>query len=285
MLRALVFLCSKIQAKVGATYMAMQRRTPGPTPQFSRHGGQRNIDPEQYFTRKRVFWIWALIAIDAILMVGGGALYQTGSLFADMPLLGVSIFLVVWLWRSIPTDAAYDQWLTSMERGLRASCLNRTGLNRNQITKEICLLGFILPESTAASSYGKVYVRQGRDGRWRYSLRTYTYFFFTQYYVEICQATIDAVDAEVYIDPKGLHKYDHIIAARTSWSRERVNIHNNSIPYRLERFYVEISHGHAIDLTSPISGAPVDKELRIAPHFSNNSNLVNNLRHSLAEHG
>lgn len=257
--------------------MAMQRRVP-------RSGGQRDIVPERYFARKRMVWIVALGLIDVILF-GGLSLLPAQDILPDVLLIVGLIFLIFWLWRSIPTDGEYDQWLTSQEKDLRARCLHRLGLNKNQITQETCLYGYILPESTAARSYGKVYVRQGHDGIWRYSLRTYTYFFFTKYYVEICQATINAVNGKVYIEPKGLHKYDHIIAARTSWFRERVNISNNSIPYRLERFYLEISHGRTIDFTPPISAEPENKELRIAPHFSNDSNRVNNLRHALAEHG
>jgi hypothetical protein len=264
--------------------MTMQRRAPRPTPQFSRSGGQRNIVPEQYFTRKRILWIGALVLIDVILL-GSATLLPVEYLIPDGILIVGLILLMIWIWRSIPTDAEYDQWLANQERDLRARCLNKLGLNRNQITKEICLYSYILPESTAARPYEKVYVRQGQGGRWRYSLQTYTYFFFTKYYVEICQATINAVDASVHIEPQGMHKYDHIITARTSWFREPVKINDIPVSYRLERFYLEISHGRTIDFTPPISAEPVDKQLRVAPRFSNNINLVNNLRHSLAEHG
>jgi hypothetical protein len=240
---------------------------------YTSRGKQRDIPKPQlseektrnYFVPQRVSkWGW-------IALIAGGLLAITGMdlskliVFAIGVLVGiVSIVYIVMTFTANPSDRLYEQWVNSQARALYSEGLEALGLDKHSLSAPVIrIASVVLPGSMAAEAYpsDEVRVRRGKDGRLRYSIHVYTYFYPTRDYRAIFKGDVNAWNhsKDDALNETYVYRYHHIMSAATHRFMDTVILEGTSYQYRIDEFCLELSNGRLIPLTAALKAKLLDR--------------------------
>src|SRR3989440_4804693 len=164
--------------------------------------------------------------------------------------------------RSNPTDQDYDDWLENQTAAVIPRALRMLNLDERQISSQILSMhSIILPGSTLASNYhDDVYLKLGKDGRWRSSVNVYTFFFPTDRFIAMFTRSINALDRVMPIDDTtDEYFYRDIVTASYSLFQDTAVFGNQEILYRVQQLSFRISNGDDIRLGAYLSAVPIER--------------------------
>src|SRR2546421_4812349 len=242
-----------------------QKRRAATYSRFSRQ------EMQQYFFPKPVSTgLITITTAGALLgLVGLALVFTLGPTYFNLILVlvgGVVLFMGVRRIRAIirsnPTDQDYDDWLENQTAAVIPRALRMLNLDERQISSQILSMhSIILPGSTLASNYhDDVYLKLGKDGRWRSSVNVYTFFFPTDRFIAMFTRSINALDRVMPIDDTtDEYFYRDIVTAAFSVFQDTVVFGNQEILYRVQQLSLRISNGDDIRLGAYLSAVPIER--------------------------
>ena len=187
-----------------------------------------------------------------------------------------------------PTDQEFDTWLENRVREGLISTLRRLGLEHeiaNQ-RKMLRVRGYVLPGMRDARHYRSqdLYYKLGADGKRRYSVNLYTYFYPADHRIMVFTYDINAMNWNDYRETMREYFYQDVIGATTEDDHDTLYIDGKPRSYRTQRFSLRLCDGTAISAT--VRSHPLD-DIANLPVFdipqSNIDSTISQLRLLLRE--
>ncbi len=179
--------------------------------------------------------------------------------------------------RSNPTDQDYDDWLENQTAAVIPRALRMLNLDERQISSQILSMhSIILPGSTLASNYhDDVYLKLGKDGRWRSSVNVYTFFFPTDRFIAMFTRSINVLDRVMPVDDSTEeYFYRDIMSVSFSIFQDTVVIDGEETLYRVQQLSLKLSSGGDVYLGAYLSALPIDRRLN-APIITRSDSSIN----------
>jgi|GEM_PF-1715546 len=159
-----------------------------------------------------------------------------------------------------PTDQEFDAWLESRVRERLTSTLRKLGLD-DQIANHRQLLrvrGYVLPGMKDAHHYRRQDLRYklGADGKRRYSLNLYTYFYPAEHQIMVFTYEINAMNWNDGRETTKEYFYHDVIGAETVDDHDKLFIEDKSYSYRTQSFRLKLCDGTGISAT--VRSRPLD---------------------------
>lgn len=159
-----------------------------------------------------------------------------------------------------PTDQEFDSWLESRVNEGLMNTIRKLGLE-DEISSPKRLLrirGYVLPGMKEAHHYRAqdLHSKLGADGRRRYSINLYTYFFPAEHRLVVFTYDINAMNWNDYRETTRECFYQDVTRATTEDSYDTLMIDNNPQHYRTQRFSLGLCDGTAISAT--VRSYPLD---------------------------
>ncbi len=207
--------------------------------------------------------------------------YLPLSLFLPLCLgLALIIFYIIRLnkIKSTPpllTDQEFDAWVESRARQGLVNTICRLGLE-NEIRHPaylLCVRGYVLPGMSNARYYNArdLLSRQGTDGRWRYSINIYTYFYAAEHQIMIFIYDINAMNWGDYREATKEYFYEDVIGATTQDDQDTVFVQGFLYNYRVQRFSLRLCDGFGV--TANMRSQPLDPTSNLPTFDVPNSNI------------
>jgi len=252
----------------------------------------RQISEEQmkrYFSTSNLpTGVIIVIIFGAILLLIAGLSLQSGGaivLGLVICLIGVGI-LVARILGAKPTDAEYDAWQKAQADKLLKRTIRKLGIDR-QITKGYLQVhGFVLSGMSESYKYRSDELRwkKGTDGRVRFSVNVYTYFFPTDHYVVVFIGDVNALNQSAHNEKAEEYFYRDIVGVTTSDEQDFIWLKEGQYQYRMQRFSLRISNSDTLGVS--VNASPLDTRQNL-PSFtvpdSGIDNTVAGLRRLLHE--
>lgn len=159
-----------------------------------------------------------------------------------------------------PTDQELDAWLESRVRERLTFTLRKLGLD-DEIANHRQLLrvrGYVLPGMKDARHYRTQDLRYklGADGKRRYSLNLYTYFYPADHQIMVFTYEINAMNWSEGRETTKEYFYHDIIGAETVDDSDQLYIEGKPYSYRTQSFRLKLCDGTAISAT--VRSRPLD---------------------------
>jgi len=159
-----------------------------------------------------------------------------------------------------PTDQEFDAWLENRVREGLASTIHKLGLE-DMIANPRELLrvrGYILPGMRDARDYRPqdLLYKLGADGKRRYSINLYTYFYPANNRIMVFTYEINAMNWNDYRETTREYFYQDVIGATTEDNHDKLYIDGKPQSYRTQRFSLRLCDGTAISAT--VRSRPLD---------------------------
>jgi len=152
-----------------------------------------------------------------------------------------------------PTDQEFDAWLESRVKGMLTTTLHKLGLD-DKIANHRDLLrvrGYVLPGMKDARHYRVQDLRYklGVDGKRRYSLNLYTYFYPDDHQIMVFTYEINAMNWDDGRETTKEYFYHDVIGAETVDDHDKLYIDGQPHKYRTQIFRLKLCDGTAISAT------------------------------------
>lgn len=229
------------------------------------------------------FIIGSLLCIFVIIMLSTGH-----SNFSELILFGCGVILfgmagfIVYK-RSPPSDEQFESWLKNRATAMRRRALRALDVDEHRIMGEvICIQSFVLEGSPLALNYrNNVYMKQGKDEKWRSSVNLFTYIFPMDQYIAVYTGDINALGQSGFFGESSHdYLYRHIISVTVRPSQETVVINGRRSRYRLQKLVFSMTNGDHIE-GAYLSALPLDSGSdlpRITLAETGNTEMLNKLR-------
>ncbi|HEX6478843.1 MAG TPA: hypothetical protein VF043_08350 [Ktedonobacteraceae bacterium] len=225
----------------------------------------REFSDEQmrrYFTEKRYSGKWI---VGTILI--GLVDFCSFAFNSYVGLLGAAVFVSLVSYiairaRSIPTDTEYDEWLKRRARRMIPRAYKKLNLDRNDlIAAPLRIDSFVLPGSRLAQNFSAddVQMKEGKDGRWRFSVNVFMYLFPAEHFLAVFSGSVNALHQSARpVEETEEYFYDHIAGVTTFETTDYAVIYGYRYIYRIQKFSLRIVNGDDIDLGAYISASALD---------------------------
>jgi hypothetical protein len=169
------------------------------------------------------------------------------------------IFIKAW---SIPTDKEYDAWLERHARSMVPRARKKLNLERSSIIgPPLRVDSFVLPGSVPALHFltDDVQMKEGKDGKWRFSVNVFMYFFPADHYLAVFYRSVNALNQfAAPFEETEEYFYDDIVGVTTYTTQDYAVINGYQYVYRIQKFSLRIVNGDDIDLGAYIRAAALD---------------------------
>lgn len=160
------------------------------------------------------------------------------------------------------TDKEFDGWLESQALKHVTDTIRTLGLEQEiQNPKQLLRVrGYVLPGFKEARRYRKndICSKRGKDGRWRYSINLYTYFYPAEHQIMVFHYEINAMNWSDFNETTQEYFYNDIIGATTENDQDVVIIDGQERNYRTQRFALQLNNGKSIQAS--IKSQPIDMD-------------------------
>jgi hypothetical protein len=152
-----------------------------------------------------------------------------------------------------PTDQEFDAWLENKVEECLTNTIRKIGL-QDEIKNYRQLLrvrGYVLLGMKDAKHYRNQDLRykKGSDGKRRYSINLYTYFYLGEHRVVVFTYAINAMNWNDYRETTKEYFYQDVIGVNTEDDSDNVNIDGKLHRYRTQRFFLSLRDGNVIRAT------------------------------------
>ncbi len=158
------------------------------------------------------------------------------------------------------TDQEFDTWVEQKARNGLVNAIHRLGLadEIRNIDDLLCVRGYILPgmRNSRHYNYQDLLSKMGMDGRWRYSVNIYTYFYPAEHQIMIFIFDINAMNWADYREATKEYFYEDVIGATTEDEQDTIYINGALFNYRDQRFSLRLCDGYGIGAT--VRSVPLD---------------------------
>jgi hypothetical protein len=144
------------------------------------------------------------------------------------------------------TDEEYDLWLEHKEHLLRQKGYQVHGISpKYPASSVLCIRSFVPRGSITSHGYAnqEVQMKQGKDGRWRYSINVYSYFFPMRKGMAIFKSDINVFTNRHRDVRHETYPYSFLSTATTDSEDDRAIIHHTAYRYQTEQLYLVFSNG------------------------------------------
>ena len=152
----------------------------------------------------------------------------------------------------MPTDEEYDDWLERRARAMVPRARKKLSLDRTpMIRPPLRVDSFVLPGSHPATHFSgqDVYMKEGKDGLWRFSVNVFIYFFPAGHYLAVFSGSVNALNQSAPpFEETEEYFYRDIVGITTSAARDTTVICGQRYAYRIQKFSLRIVNGDDIDL-------------------------------------
>ncbi len=178
-------------------------------------------------------------------------------------LVALICFLIIYLThKQNPTDEEYDAWLEDREHRLLARGYQKHGItSQDLINAPLCIKSVVPPGSSISREYRNqnVYMKQGKDGIYRFSTHAYTYFFPLRHGMAIFRSNIQASPTHPYFGAKDeIYPYRFLTTAETSAENDKMLIENTPHRYSMEKLHLMFSIGTKVTLSAVVKAYLLD---------------------------
>ncbi len=249
----------------------------------------RNFTEKQmrrYFTQKgRYSWKQILFALSTPLVAVPLGASNDALALACLALGFLMTTWIIWRARSTPTDRQFDEWLEQQRQQLQMYGFNQMRQrNKQRVSGQYSIHGFILPASTDRSSYSRreVLMKQGKDGVCRFSFNVFTFFYIADHYLVVFVYGRDALDQNyLYAREDMAYPYAHIADVSTISEVAYATLNGQTYSYFARRFVIQTPH-RDIKLGAYIATEPVEDEDWQAPFISVDiEDVIDELRYAV----
>lgn len=177
------------------------------------------------------------------------------------------------------TDQEFDTWVERKAREGLSSTLRKLGLmdEIHDMNNLLCVRGYVLPGMRKSRYYNnrELLSRRGVDGRWRYSVNIYTYFYAAEHQIMIFIYDINAMNWADYREVTREYFYQDVIGATTEDELDTVYINGALFNYRDQRFSLRLCDGFGIGAT--VRSVPLDDIANLPTYDMPNSGVDNTI--------
>jgi hypothetical protein len=115
-----------------------------------------------------------------------------------------------------------------------------------------------VPGLEEASRYrtDELHVKKGADGRWRFSVNVYAYFYPEEHYLATFVSSINALNQSERSQITAEYFYQDIVGATTGEKSATIVYHGKQYHYRIQHFALRISSGDSISIA--VGAVPAD---------------------------
>ncbi len=212
-----------------------------------------------FFPRRYSIWVWITLIGSAILFISAAVLQSTIFIVLCALSACLGVFIMWRTKRSNPSDELYDAWVRSQAKILYQRGLQALGITEAELSSHMLWIqSFVLPGSLDADEYDAdvVWLKQGKDGRWRTSINVYTFFYPLARSFAIFKSDVNAFYPSLHNDLDEIYAYRHIVNATTSKIRDNVFLGEQEFPYQVEQFCLKITNGETIKLSATVKARP-----------------------------
>ncbi len=230
----------------------------------------RHISEQQmkgYFSSiKSILWLIILLTLSAFFLLLFGLVSQDviAILFGFVLCLIVAgIFLARVLGSTIRTDAEYDAWIKDQADQLLRRAMRTLNIERQTTKGYVQIHGFVLPGMRESYQYNpdELLSKRVKDGRVRFSVNVYTYFFLTDHSVIVFSGDVNALNQSSRKEKTQEYFNHDIVGVTTSDEQNLIEQYQ----YRVQYFSLRVSNGDTIDVSA--SASPVDTRENL-PRFT-----------------
>lgn len=240
----------------------------------------------RYFTRQhRYSWKQLILALSTSFVAIPLGAANDAIAFACLGLGLLMTIWIIWRARSTPTDRQFDEWLEQQRQQLATYGFDQMRQrNKQRISGQYSIHGFILPDSTDRNSYSRreVLMKQGRDGVCRFSFNVFTFFYIADHYLVVFVYGLDALDQNYWYAQEDLaYPYGHV--ADVSTISELAYGRRNNQPYSyLAKSFIIRTMTRDIKLGAYIATEPLEGEDMQAPSISVDiDDVIDELRYAI----
>lgn len=245
-----------------------------------------NQQMRKYFTEKRysrkMIVCAAVLGLISFLSLAFNGVFSIVGFFLCVCFVGYILIKA----RSIPTDKEYDEWVKRKRRALLSRAYKKLHLNQSHlIIHPLIVKGFILPGSEPAAHYSArdVYMKEGEDGQWRFSINVFMFFFATEDYLAVFSSSVNAVNQSAPpVEGTEEYFYDHIVGVTTYTGQDVAVIYGQEYDYRIQKFSLRIANRDNINLGAYIGATALGNSQHgpiIIPPTMNIDRVLAELRH------
>jgi len=214
-----------------------------------------------FYPKPLAYWPYITSALGAIFLFMGGITHFWPFIFLSIVPLVIGATFIYHGMKTNPDDVDFDRWIEGEAKelathGIRSLCLRRKDL----VDAPIRVVSYVLPGSRTAAEYlpQQVHMKQGKDGRWRFSIYVYTYIYPTADYLAVYMGDINVFSTR-RIEQHETYLYQHIYGASLRASRDTLAWEENLIPYRIEQLCLKIFNGEIVELSAAIKAMPQEQ--------------------------
>lgn len=133
--------------------------------------------------------------------------------------------------------------------------------------------GFVLPGSKQARFYRPqdLISKPGLDGRWRYNINIYTYFYLADHQIMIFIYDINAINWADYREATKEYFYNDVIGAVTEDDQDIAFVNGSFYRYRNQRFNLRLCDGYGVGAT--VRSSPIDNLVNLPVFDIPNTNI------------
>lgn len=166
------------------------------------------------------------------------ALFGVGSIVA--PIFG-----------SKPTDAEYDAWLNARASRLLKRAMRKLAIDSQKTQGYLQVHGFVLSGMSGPYRYRPDELRwkKGHDGRVRFSVNVYMYFFPADDYVVVFIDDVNAFNQRAHHEKIEEYLYRDIVGVIISDEQNFLMINQMQHLYRIQRFSLQFSNGDSLGVS------------------------------------
>lgn len=161
-----------------------------------------------------------------------------------------------------PSDEQFDEWLKDQSKAMLGYAINnKLNLDRSELIRPpLQLHGFILPGTKAAVSYrkGDVRMKKGKDGKWRFSVNIYTFFFPADRFLAIYVGEINVFNQLAHHDKAFDYFYNHIVGLQEDDIQDEIVLRGTKHQYRIQALSLHVTDGSTI--STAVSAKPIDNK-------------------------
>jgi hypothetical protein len=221
-----------------------------------------NEQMRRYFTEKRYSGKWIVwTAVLGLVDFCSFAFNSYIGFFGAAVFVSLVAYIIIRA-KSIPTDKEYDEWLKRRARGMIPRAFRKLNLDSSDLVAPLLRIdSFVLPGSRLAeySSPDDVHMKEGKDGKWRFSVNVFMYLFPAEHSLAVFSGSVNALNQFARpVEETEEYFYDHIAGVTTSETTDNAVIYGYRYVYRIQQFSLRVVNGDNIHLGAYISASALD---------------------------
>ena len=224
--------------------------------------------------------------LNILLLFGGGVLLLPVAFSQKLGIffliIGLSLVALgsyeIFMIKDLPpqiSDLEFDTWVERRARHALVNTIYKLGLEHEigHPANLLCVRGFVLPGSKQARFYRPqdLISKPGLDGRWRYNINIYTYFYLADHQIMIFIYDINAVNWADYREATKEYFYNDVIGAVTEDDQDIAFVNGSLYRYRNQRFNLRLCDGYGVGAT--VRSSPIDNLVNLPVFDIPNTNI------------